>query len=107
MKYKHIGWCKDEKTNADKVWGVILLSEDVPVSNAWHFKTNKYVTFWGRRGAKLQTKLWSGCDYDATQMFLKKQNKGYQSVEKDELDEVYPEFQQDLEKTAFWATFKI
>jgi hypothetical protein len=40
-------------------------------------------------------------------MFLKKQSKGYQSVEKDELDEVYPEFQHDLEKTAFWATFKI
>jgi hypothetical protein len=38
---------------------------------------------------------------------MKKQNKGYNSVEKNELDEVYPEFQSDLEKTAFWATFKI
>jgi hypothetical protein len=107
MKYKHIGWCKDEKTNTDKVWGIILLAEDVPVSTAWHFNTNKYVTFWGRRGAKLQTKLWNGSDWDAREMFMKKQNKGYQSVDKDELDEVYPEFQQDLEKTAFWATFKI
>jgi hypothetical protein len=107
MKYKHIAWCKDEKTNSDKVWGVILLAEDVPASPAWHFNTNKYVTFWGRRGAKLQTKLWNGSDWDAREMFMKKQNKGYQSVDKDELDEVYPEFQQDLEKTAFWATFKI
>lgn len=107
MKYKHIGWCKDEKTNADKVWGVILLAEDVPVSDAWHFKSNKYVTFWGRRGAKLQTKLWSGTDWQADDLFRKKVNKGYEEIEEYQLDEVYPEFQQDLEKTAFWATFKI
>jgi hypothetical protein len=107
MKYTHIGWCKDEKTNTDKVWGIILLAEDVQYSEGWPFKTNKYVTFWGRRGSKLQTKLFSGTNYDANQMFLKKQDKGYRSVELDELHEVYPEFQQDLEKTAFWATFKI
>ena len=109
MKYNHIAWCKDEKTNADKVWGVICLQEPTaPTINHYGSVTDgKYVTFWGRRGAKLQTKLWNGTNWDATQMFLKKQSKGYQSVEKDELDEVYPEFQQDLEKTAFWATFKI
>lgn len=105
MKYVHIGWCQEDKH--DKVWGIILLAEDVPLSDAWHFPTNKYVTFWGRRGAKLQTKLWNGSDRDAIDMFMKKQNKGYRSVDKDELHEVYPEFQQDLEKTAFWATFKI
>jgi hypothetical protein len=107
MKYKHIAWYKDEKANSDKVWGIILLAKDVPVSYSWQFNTNKYVTFWGRRGAKLQTKLWDGSDWDAKEMFLKKQNKGYESIEVDELNEVYPEFQQDLEKTAFWATFKI
>jgi hypothetical protein len=105
MKYEHIGWCKEGVH--DKVWGIILLAEDVPHSNAWPFSTNKYVTFWGRRGAKLQTKLFSGSSYDASEMFRKKTKKGYQSVELDELHEVYPEFQQDLEKTAFWATFKI
>jgi hypothetical protein len=40
-------------------------------------------------------------------MFEKKQHNGYRSIEIDELHEVYPEFQQDLEKTAFWATFKL
>ena len=105
MKYEHIAWCKDEKTNADKVWGIIMLQEGAPGN--FFRDPNKYVTFWGRRGAKLQTKLWDGSSYDAREMFLKKQNKGYGSVEKDELDEVYPEFQKDLEKTAFWATFKL
>ena len=105
MKYIHIGWCKEGIH--DKVWGIILLAEDVNVSDAWQFKTNKYVTFWGRRGAKLQTKLVNGTSYDADQMFHKKRLKGYEEIRQNELDEVYPEFQRDLEKTAFWATLKL
>jgi len=112
MKYVHIGWCKDEKTNTDKVWGVILLAEDVPVKRipgkvAWPFSENKYVSFWGRRGAKLQTKIFDADPYDVNEMFLKKQRDGYESVEEWELDEVYPEFQKDLEKTAIWAILKL
>ncbi len=106
MKYVHIGWCKEGAH--DKVWGIILLAQDVPADpKAWPFKTNKYVTFWGRRGAKLQTKLVNGTAYDMDQLFRKKTNKGYDRIEEWQLDEVYPEFQSDLEKTAFWATFKI
>lgn len=105
MKFVHIGWCQEDKH--DKVWGIILLAEDVPVSEAWHFHTNKYVTFWGRRGAKLQTKLVNGSSYDADQMFHKKRMKGYQEIQEWQLDDVYPEFKTDLEKTAFWATLKI
>lgn len=105
MKYIHIGWCK--KDNHDKVWGIILLAEDVPVSDAWPFKRNKYVTFWGRRGYKLQTKLWSGHPDTADELFEKKLRNDYNQIREDELDEVYPEFKTDLEKTAFWATLKI
>jgi hypothetical protein len=100
MKYKHIAWCK--QGTADKVWGAICLSH-----SGTSYSDNKYVTFWGRRGKKLQTKLWEGSDWDAKEMFLKKQDKGYRSVELDELNTVYPEFQQDLEKTAFWATLRV
>lgn len=105
MKYEHIGWCKED--NHDKVWGIILLAENVQHSEAWPFMTNKYVTFWGRRGKKLQTKAWSGSAQNAIKMFLKKQDKGYQSVEIDELHRVYPEFQSDLEKTAVWEILKM
>ena len=105
MKYIHIGWCKEGIH--DKVWGIILIAEDVPVSEAWHFHTNKYITFWGRRGAKLQTKLVNGSHYDMDQLFRKKINKGYKEIEEYELDEVYPEFRSDLEKTALWATLKL
>lgn len=104
MKYEHIAWYRDEKTNSDKVWGIICLHDG---SRAPSYEPNKYVSFWGRRGAKLQTKIFDGTSWDAYKMFEKKENKGYKSVELDELNEVYPEFQSDLEKTAFWATFKI
>jgi peroxiredoxin family protein len=100
MKYAHIGWCREG--TSDKVWGAICLSEA-----EYYYGKNKYVTFWGRRGAKLQTKIVEADTWSMSDMFRKKTNKGYKEVEKDELDEVYPEFQQDLEKTAFWATLKL
>lgn len=106
MKYQHIAWCREG--TSDKVWGVICLQE--PTGDSWdyiNYHDAKFVTFWGRRGAKLQTKLWQGSVRDTNVLFLKKQDKGYKAVELDELNEVYPEFQQDLEKTAFWAAFKI
>lgn len=105
MNYEFIGWCKEDKH--DKVWGVILIAEDVPVSEAWHFHTNKYLTFWGRRGAKLQTKLFNGSRIDVNKLSRKKMIKGYSEINKTELDKVYPEFQNDLEKTAMWAMLKL
>lgn len=93
MKIEHIGWCQEDKH--DKVWGIIRLHD------------LDCVTFWGRRGAKLQTKIVKVSRWEAEDMFRKKQYKGYNRIEEYELDEVYPEFQKDLEKTAFWATLKI
>jgi hypothetical protein len=100
MRYVHIGWCREG--TSDKVWGAICLSEAEQ-----YFGNNKYVTFWGRRGAKLQTKIVEGNSWTINDMFRKKTNKGYKEVDKFGLDEVYPEFQKDLEKTAFWATLKL
>jgi predicted DNA-binding WGR domain protein len=93
MKYEHIGWYQEGKH--DKVWGIIRL------------QGFDCVIFWGRRGAKLQTKLIKASVWETGDLFDKKRKKGYQSVREYELNEVYPEFQQDLEQTAFWATFKL
>jgi hypothetical protein len=101
MKFEHIGWMKEG--NSDKVWGMILLQKSS--DNCWY--TNKYVSFWGRRGSKLQTKLIECTSYKAERMFNAKLEKGYEAVDKNRLDEVYPEFQRDLERTAFWAAFKL
>lgn len=105
MSKRHVLWCK-EGTH-DKVWGIICVAEDVPVSDYWHFHSNKFITFWGRRGAKLQTKLWNGSNYEADTLARKKLNKGYNEIDQDFLDEVYPEFQADLEKTEFWEKLKL
>lgn len=106
MKYVHIGWCNTD--NHDKVWGIIQIGNDYD-TRGWNrdencYHANKYVTFWGRRGKKLQTKIWDGWLSDASREFRKKLDKGYKEVNKEQLDKVYPEFEQDLDKTAFWAT---
>lgn len=100
MSNKQIFWCKDG--THDKVWGVMELRQP----ESYHSK-GKYLTFWGRRGAKLQTKLWEGKAYEADEQARKKMNKGYDEIDQRRLDEVYPEFQSDLEKTEMWATLKL
>lgn len=98
MNYHWIGHCKEG--TSDKVWGLIRLTNN-PVFN-------DYVAFWGRRGKKLQTKIHSNIDsWDASKLCDKKESHGYATINPSRLDEVYPEFEQDLNKTAFWATLRI
>lgn len=92
-KYEYIGWCRQD--NHDKIWGIVRLTPD------------KYLTVWGRRGAKLQTKIVHGDTWSARQQWQSKVRKGYKEIVASQLDAVYPEFQSDLEKTAFWAMFKV
>lgn len=100
IEYTFIGWCRDEEANADKVWGMIKLTGD-----GWQ---GTYVSFWGRRGKKLQTKMHKDTyEWNMEKLAEQKEGKGYRPIKKDELDTVYPEFQQDLEKTAFWALFRV
>ena len=93
MKFEHIGWCRED--NHDKVWGIIRLQD------------TKCVTFWGRRGAKLQTKIINANSWVAEDLFIKKLRKGYVRIGQHELDNVYPGFQEDLEKTAIWAMLAV
>ena len=94
MQIVHVGWCRDGVH--DKVWGVILLSKTAG------YKT-KYASFWGRRGGKLQTKIFDASEWAVKEIFQKKLDKGYKKINHNDLDRVYPEFREDLEKTAIWA----
>ena len=109
MEYKWIGWMQEG--NSDKVWGVIQLIEAIHPVDSWKTGTlpsqGKYCTFWGRRGKKLQTKIVEGSNYEINKMICKKTEKGYEGVDMARLNEVYPEFEADLKKTAFWASFKV
>jgi hypothetical protein len=97
MKYKFIGWCKEGIH--DKVWVAISLSGDT-----WG---GDVLTAWGRRGKKLQT-LMTKDNSDLRKLIDSKQNKkNYRSIDARRLDEVYPGFKDDLEKTAIWATLKL
>ena len=97
LNFKFIGWCKEGAS--DKVWAVIILRED---RGNWAYEYT-YATVWGRRGKRLSHKVFTGSDWDMTKLVNSKKNKGYLTVDKAKLDEVYPEFEQDLEKTAVWA----
>jgi predicted DNA-binding WGR domain protein len=96
MEYYWIGWCRDEKH--DKIWGMIDLRGDE------YFGT--YIAFWGRRGKKLQTKIhYDFSEDDARRLCNSKELRGYQEITN--FDEVYPEFEQDLEKTAVWSMLAV
>lgn len=102
MKYQYefIGWCQEGVS--DKVWIVIDLSDGYV--NWAHDRP--YATVWGRRGKKLQHKIVHTSGYEMDKLVDNKRKKGYQSIHMTKLDQVYPEFEQDLEKTAFWAALQ-
>ena len=97
MEYRFIGHCYDAKENHDKVWGAINMDEGAD-PRSW--KCN-VLTFWGRRGKKLSTLLVT--DTAKLNKLIYKKRQDYTEIRKDRLDEVYPDFQADLEKTAMWA----
>lgn len=102
MNYEWIGWCQED--SHDKVWGVIVLERDINkyVYNPDH----KIAVFWGRRGKKLQTKVSVESQRNINTLINSKSKKGYSMVDLARLNEVYPEFQQDLEQTSFWSMLK-
>ena len=103
MKYYWIGHCKEG--NSDKVWGLIRLTGD---DKEVGYRTNNYVAFWGRRGKKLQTKIHENIDrWEANKLCNKKENRGYKSIDSNRLDEVYPGFEEDLQKTTVWALLSV
>jgi hypothetical protein len=103
MKYEHILWNKEE--GHDKIWGIIQLGE--VEHQKFHWGTEyKYATFWGRRGKSLQTKVWAGMDWEAKDQRDKKLKKGYRAIDPIKMEEVYPELEDDLEKTAVWAILR-
>lgn len=102
MQYEFIGWNNED--GHDKVWGVIVLERDI---NKYVYDPNhKVAYFWGRRGKKLQTKVSVDSQRDINKLISSKTKKGYEKVNLDELNKVYPEFETDLHQTAFWATLK-
>lgn len=91
MKYYWIGWCK--QGNHDKVWVMIHLEG-----------TGKSVSLWGRRSKKLHYKIYENLRwFEIDRLVNSKINKGYEKIDYDLLHNVYPEFEQDLQKSYIWA----
>lgn len=103
LKFEFIGWCHED--NHDKVWAALLLTPDDRKMHSWD--TVKYVTIWGARGKKLQHKVGEGRHHDLTKLVDTKVSKGYERVSRHKLDQVYPEFENDLQSTAVWAMLTV
>ena len=105
MNYHWIGHCKEG--TSDKVWGLIRL-DGADDDLQYGFRRNNYVAFWGRRGKKLQTKIHHDIDsYDADKLCDKKESGGYKTIDLNHLEKVYPEFEEDLQKTTVWALLSV
>ena len=97
MDYKFIGW--NTTDGADKVWGAIYMEDRTNIRP-------KVLIFWGRRSKKLQTKM-DREGWDLDKLIREKTQKGYNQIDNRHLKTVYPEFQNDLEKTTMWALLKL
>ncbi len=104
MNYEFIGWCNDPLDNHDKVWGIIVLERNI--NDYVYDSHHRVVFFWGRRGKKLQTKIGVESQRNLNKIMDSKIKKGYEKINIENLHKVYPEFQSDLEQTAFWSTLK-
>lgn len=96
IDYNFIGWCGDGVH--DKVWICVQLSHDG--------YDGKFLIIWGRRGKTLQSKTIEVTYYDVDKLIRSKESK-YAEIPRDKLHEVYPEFEQDLQKIASWALLKL
>ena len=97
--YTFVGW--NNTAGHDKVWVCIKLRGN-------YRDASDYVTAWGGRGHKLQTKLYKDQDvWSMSRICNKKEESGYTDIDVNQLDTVYPNFKQDLEKTAMWAVLKL
>lgn len=101
-----IGWY--HKDNSDKIWGAVLIKTTSTRPGFWSETPEVigvWMIFWGRRGRALQTEPMTSRDMHHAH-FQKKLDKGYQRVARNKLKQVYPEFQDDLEKTTMWAQLR-
>lgn len=104
IEFKFIGWCREG--SSDKVWGVVLLEKPSHTTHQSWPTHQPCFTFWGRRGRALQTKQ-TVDNWEIQKLIESKIKNGYQSVDRNKLDEVYPEFETDLKETALWCTLKL
>jgi hypothetical protein len=94
MQRVFVGWCREGRS--DKVWVCIRLK-----GSGWD---GTYATVWGRRGRRLQHKIINHSNFrEMNKMISAKIQRGYREIDEDHLDQVYPEFDEDLKKTEVWA----
>lgn len=101
-----VGWCRDEKKNVDKVWGVITIKPEEEMHGG---DLGIYVAFRGRRGKTLQTTIHTDkLEWDIKHTLVNsKKRKKYVEIDVNDLNDVYPEFEEDLDWTTVEAKLSV
>jgi len=94
FEFGFIGYCCED--NHDKVWGYFYRPTNKVDGSWWPTKGYGWncCIFWGRRGKTMQFKA------DVTgpvldKLVRAKRNKGYNEIESDKLNEIWPTFEAD------------
>jgi len=105
-----VGWHHDLKENKDAVWGAVTIRPSGYQDNnycsgfAVYPPPGVYIVFWGRRGKTLRTKLHTDKQsWDMISLASKKKRDGYIKIDVGKLNDVYPEFEEDLD----WAVVEV
>jgi hypothetical protein len=102
MKLLHVGWCN--KDSSDKVYAIIELKIiSAPYSKLPEYDSVQYVRIWGPRGKSLRHKIDTAQRYEIKNLFASKVKKNYIVIDETKLNELYPEFEEDLKEIGIWA----
>ena len=109
MKIDYLLRYQNTDTGSDKIWGIICLNPDKTFDPFESDRTFDYVTFWGKKGGRLQTKQWTGYSCDAYQLAKRKQHKkiGYLPVDRRRLTTEYSGLKEELERIVTWAVLTL
>ena len=106
MHYLYIGHYKTDTQN--NVWGIVQLTDYrteleliYGMANFSPFrKPDKFLTFWGRAGGKMQSKIWEGRSWEAEKKAKLKRAEGYKRIDKARLGKISTGATEEIEKIA-------
>lgn len=102
MKILHVGWCN--KDNSDKVYAIIELQVVKKLHNDMPYHdTINFVRIWGPRGKSLRHKIDTMKRHEIESLFSSKVKRNYKVINESELNDLYPEFEEDLKDIGIWA----
>ncbi len=101
MQIEFVGW--NTLNDSDKIWGITKIESRSGPSVFY----NDYVIFWGKRGAKMQSRTWRAGVWDARKLINKKIAAGYADHSRTTLGAIQPDLKKNIENTVILAALRV